>query len=1511
MNAKHDLTAEASGGRASPVDMVARLRTLAATRPSDTALVTATADGDRYWNYASLERRVRALAAGLQARCSPGERALLLLDNDEHYVTAFFACLYAGVVAVPMFRPDAGKQHHVARLRTVAGDAEAACWLTSGTGVDVIHQRRAELDAGDVLAVDDVDEASASRWQEHGPSGEDIAFLQYTSGSTSSPKGVMVSHGNLMANERAIETSLKTGPDDVFVSWLPLYHDMGLIGGLVQPFYRGIPLVLMSPEFFLQRPVRWLEAITRHRGTISGGPDFAYRLCLERVRDRHREALDLSSWRVAFSGAEPVRNDTLQGFIDRFAPVGFNADAPHPSYGLAEATLLVTGERPQRGFVSEAFSPEALARGHAQPDAEGRRLVGCGHAPPEHRVVIVDTRTLECLPEGRIGEIWAGGPSIAQGYWQRPEATGATFVHREGERWLRTGDVGFLHRGELYIAGRIKDLIILRGQNVYPQDIETAIESSVAAVRPGRVAAFAVPNAAGEEAVGVAVEVSRPTQKRVPPETLVEALNRAVAAACGESVAVAVLLDPGALPKTSSGKLQRSACRQGWQENGLDAYAVYEHGRFVAGGTAPAAGVTPVDDLEADLLALWCEVLRCDQTQVPGRDAHFFASGGNSIAAAQLAARIGERWGIEFALRTVFERPRLNEIAQAIRWRLADASYAGDDGARQPPEKLAAVPRDQTLPLAPAQRRLWLVDRFAGAAGATERAAYNLSAAFALTGRLDVDVLGETLDAIVARHEILRTRYPQNEAGEPIAVIDGEHRSALSVVDVRDRPDDERERRLDELRRDCADTPFDLGHGPLMRATLARLSEESHVLILAVHHIVFDGWSTGVFVRDFARLYDAFAHEREAALPPLPIQYVDYACWHQRLLVGGAFEGGAAFWRRYLDGAPRLSTVAPDFERPATASHAGEALRLTLDGELASTLSRLAGDRGATLFTVLLASFQLLLHRSTGQSDLVVGTDVAGRVHPDLENLIGFFVNVLPLRSRLDDGSTAFSDWLDRGQADVLGAFEHQQIPFDQIVESTGTPRRRSHNPLVQVLFVLQNTPSESFALPGLDVEVLPQSRNESKFDLAVFVTEEGGGLDVEWVYASALYRRTTMKRLASAWHELLRQIAHSPEKAIEGFRIPPMQEPDAMHKSPSKRSKLDKLNSLSARSKAQKPSVQEPVRARPLDAARKLPVVLEALDPDLDPVAWARSHRDDIERRLYEHAGILFRNFSLKTPQAFEAFAEAIEPGLYGGYGDLPKKAGGRNTYHSTPYPQQKMILYHNESAHLERWPTRQLFYCEQPAPVGGATPIVDCREVLGRLPAEIRETFERKGLLYVRTFTRNLDVSWRDFFGTDSREAVEERLAKAGIAWEWLGEEELQTRTHCPAVITHPVTGERVFFNQVQLHHASCLEPDVREGLLSIVGSDRLPRNVYYGDGTPIEDEVMAVVGRAYEASAVRFDWQQGDVVMLENMLAAHARDPYEGPRKIVVAMGAMFERCDLDAPEASGAAMATSDH
>ncbi|NWD92304.1 TauD/TfdA family dioxygenase, partial [Pseudomonas sp. K5002] len=595
------------------------------------------------------------------------------------------------------------------------------------------------------------------------------------------------------------------------------------------------------------------------------------------------------------------------------------------------------------------------------------------------------------------------------------------------------------------------------------------------------------------------------------------------------------------------------------------------------------------------------------------------------------------------------------------------------------------------------------------------------------------------------------------------------------------------------------------------------------------------------------------------------------------------------------DGAPTLIALPLDAPRPTQPDYRGAVLTQQFSPAQTLALKAYAQQHKATLFMVLLNAFNSLLQRATGTHDFIVGTDLANREQSVLEPLIGFFVNVLPIRARLDDNDT-FDSRLQRLREDCLSAFQHQQVPFDKLVETLQPPRTPGVNPLVQVLFVMQNTPQGSASLSGLAVEHLAPQQESSKFDLAVFVEEDESGLNVRWVYRTGVLSPQTVAHFEQGFQALLDtlNLQDWAWRLAGDTPAEPLAIDDAQARSARKLSKMSKLKSTRATAVSQRP--HEQVRTRTLSDGQPLPLVIEPLLADLDPVHWAVQAREWINVQLRSHGGLLFRGFNLPDANAFEQFAQAIEPDLYGTYGDLPKNKSGKNIYHSTPYPEQHMILFHNESSHLAQWPRKQWFFCEIPAPRGGCTPIVDCRQVLTQLPPAIVERFKALGLLYVRHFTDKLDVRWQDFFKTETREEVERQCLLSGMQWEWLGEDNLKVAQHCPAIVTHPDTGEASFFNQVQLHHSACLEAEVRSNLINLFGAGNLPRNVYYGDGSVIEDAVMDVIGTAYEACAVRFDWQKGDMVMLDNMLVAHARDPFEGERKICVAMGQMMNREQL---------------
>ncbi|MFW5810402.1 MAG: fatty acyl-AMP ligase, partial [Thermodesulfobacteriota bacterium] len=483
---------------------------------------------DGIFTYQALDRRARQIALRLRERVHAGERALLLYPSGLDFIAAFFGCLYAGVIAVPVYPPHPARpERTLPRLTAVAVDSEARFALTTASRLPQFHRTFStvpELAPLEWITTDNIADEPAADWRKPSLTPEDIAFLQYTSGSTGDPKGVMVSHSNLIRNEEGIHRAYGVEPQDICVGWLPLYHDMGLIGNVLQSMYSGIPYIFMSPMAFLQRPVRWLEAISRYRATSTGGPNFAYDLCTRRVSAGQKALLDLSCWKIAFNGSEPISADTLNRFTESFAECGFRRETFFPCYGLAEATLMVSGSGKTDPPTQVAVEADALARhqvvllsAHAirTRDILAARLVGCGKSLPGQRIAVVHPKTHVPLNPGEIGEIWTAGPHIAQGYWGKPVLSEKTFRARpvsesgsSSDAWLRTGDLGFLWNKELFVTGRIKDLIIIRGRNHYPQDIEKTVETAHPLIRPESCAAFSVA-VDGEERVAVITEVER------------------------------------------------------------------------------------------------------------------------------------------------------------------------------------------------------------------------------------------------------------------------------------------------------------------------------------------------------------------------------------------------------------------------------------------------------------------------------------------------------------------------------------------------------------------------------------------------------------------------------------------------------------------------------------------------------------------------------------------------------------------------------------------------------------------------------------------------------------------------------------------------------------------------------------------------------------------------------------------------------------------------------------------
>ena len=534
---------------------------------------------DRTLTYVQLHRRASEIARHLQERGLQGKRVLLLYPPCLDFMEAFFGCLYAGVVAVPGYPPR--RNRSMDRIDAIARDADAAAALSLNS---TIERTKSILASGNDTTLSQIDWV-ATDLVEASDSDLDFemktsypAMLQYTSGSTGTPKGVMLTHENIVHNCSLISYAFRSGRTAIGCSWLPTYHDMGLIGGALNALYIGCSSYLMSPMMFMQRPIRWLKAITRYRVSISGGPNFAYDLCVQKITDEEAEGLDLSSWQLAFNGAEPVRKQTMDNFAQKFAPYGFRKEAFYPCYGMAETTLIVSGGSPFTKPEIRCFDGSALDEGRvilAAPDGDvGRYAVGCGRALPEEDIKIVDPDTATEVASDRVGEVWISSPSVAAGYWNKQALSDETFRARlaggNGHTYLRSGDLGFVHEGEIFITGRLKDMIIVRGVNRYPQDIEMTVERADRRLRVGAAAAFAV-DIDGRERLVVVSEVERGRDDNW--DEVINAIRRDVTTEHELPPDGVVLVRTGSIPKTSSGKIQRHACRDAFLDGTLKTLA--------------------------------------------------------------------------------------------------------------------------------------------------------------------------------------------------------------------------------------------------------------------------------------------------------------------------------------------------------------------------------------------------------------------------------------------------------------------------------------------------------------------------------------------------------------------------------------------------------------------------------------------------------------------------------------------------------------------------------------------------------------------------------------------------------------------------------------------------------------------------------------------------------------------------------------------------------------------------
>lgn len=1057
--------------------------------------------GEQCLSYRELNERANQLGHYLQAQgLGPEEIVALLFKRSIEMVIGLLAVLKAGAAFLPL-----DPNYPEARLSHLLRDSAAGWLLTSASLAG-----RAAFAGSRRLIVDELEEQVAGCGKENPASramGENAAYLIYTSGSSGQPKGVVISHRNLLSYAAGIGAALQLRSSDRFLQFAALGFDV-LVEELFPTWMAGASLALVSEVPMLAGEQGLSAVIRREKISVVELPTAYWHSWLGQLGESGERVPE--QLRMAIIGGERARVELVREWWEKS-----EAELVHV-YGVTEATVTTTMARVAAGELA------------------GELPIG---RPINHSRVYVLDDQMDLVPAGVKGELHIGGEVVGRGYWNRPDQTAERFVPdtvsgESGKRLYRTGDVARYvgAEGDLEYVGRIDEQVKVRGYRVEPGEVEAVLSShqkvreAVVIIRQDReeqdnLVAYVVPNVKVKEG------------KRV---TKVEAQEQYQDIELWPLHGEYPIYDELLYDAMGHAKLISEELRNFLQQQlpdymvpsaivVLNQLPLNAHGK-VAVEQLPTPSISEdADDDEAPrgaieevVAGIWGEVLRVERVQ---RRASFFALGGHSLQAMRVMARVREVFKIDFALHRFLDAPTVGQLALNI-----EKALKNHEDLELPP--LEPVSRDQPLPLSFAQQRLWLIHQLN-----PESPAYNMRHAVRLVGQLDVNALEPALAEIVKRHEILRTTFATVE-GQPVQVISETMPVYLRTADFSHLSETEREEETRRLTLHEVRQPFDLTEAPLLRHFLIRLQEDEHVLLLVLHHIISDGWSTAILADEIGSLYEALVHGQPPTLPALPLQYADFAHWQRKCLQGEGLESHLAYWTNQLAGDLPMLDVPTDRPRMAVQSLRGERQSKMLPPTLLESLKSLSRRESATLFMTLLAAFQTLLYRYTNQEEILVGTPIANRSHVATERLIGFFVNTLVLRTRLS-GRAGFRELLRQVREVTLGAYAHQDLPFERLVEELQPKRNLGRMPLFQVMFMLQNVPLPHFEHAGLRLDPMEVYTGATEFDLVLNTMETEEGLLASITYNADLFDAATMERMLNQYQVLLEGVVAEPNQSL------------------------------------------------------------------------------------------------------------------------------------------------------------------------------------------------------------------------------------------------------------------------------------------------------------------------------------------------------------------------------------------
>ncbi len=1393
---------------------------------------SAVAWDDSALTYFELKRRSDLLAQHLRRLGADLEvRVGLLAERSPHTIVALLGILKSGAAFVPL-----DPQTPPERLRFILGYSEVRILVAEKRDRQSFTQ-----DAERVLFLDGVEwDSQPEALRAWAPFPQNAAYAIYTSGATGRPKGVVVSHLALAA---FVDSALETYPirrDDRVVQFATLSFDAAL-EEIFPTLLAGGVLVLKS-ERMAQGFDGFLCESRRQQATVWDLPTAFWHHLIDRLEDDGEQ--HLKGLRLLIIGGEKA----LAARAARWLQLAGNRVELLNTYGPTEATVVAT-----------RFSVQA-AQDLRLPQEE----VPIGRPLPHMRAFVLDPSG-RSGPVARKGELHLGGIGLARGYQGRPDLTACAFLPDDSsgapsQRLYRTGDwARWLPDGSLEFSGRQDAQIKLRGFRVEPGEIEQAILEIPA------IAQVAVAALAGPEGAPVLSAVVVPEAADTATGGLIRELREFLRSRLPSYMIPARFAIASELPMTLAGKLDRDRLAQSdWSSE------------RAAEPNAAEGGENPIESIIAAILR------KRFQLDSAGPETHFLDIGGDSLSAMHLASQLKSAFGIEVGVPEIFQHPTVRSLAQHVaQARLPDHPQ---------PEPIRAGSAQEERPLSLAQERLWFLHQFRPG-----NTSYNVAAAFRIEGTLEVGALQSAFREIVRRHQVLRARFVDRGA-RPELILRQDSDIDLRLHDLGNLPDPERRKRAEDLAHREASRPFDLEKDDLIRVTLVRLRQREFELIVLMHHIVTDEWCAQVFLNELRRFYESALSGQPHSLPELSFQYWDFARWQRNRLLGGRLEALRAFWAQRLQGHPPRIELPYDRPRTNRTGDSGRRMHFSFDKSLLQDLKALSLRQEATLFMTLLALYKVLFFSFSGQRDLLIGSPVTGRTQPGTEGLIGFFANLVVMRSQLRE-EMPFEEFLRDVRETALAAYDHQEYSFAQLVSDLNPERSDKHAPIVQVIFGLWGQPVETAEFCGLRLSQKKLHNQGAKYDLEMQLVESDGRLQGFLEYNTGLFEERTIRRLVAAYTRLAQAAAQAPQMQLGRLaRLSrPETEANEVMKPPQSTAFRGKSPLKNIRRKAISVSRESMVESGPLSADSDLPLLVKPSVSGLNLSEWIDGSRDWIESRLIQHGGILFRGFKIDGLEGFQQLARNLGPELLE-YKErsTPRTELGKDVYTSTEYPAHQTIPQHNENSYASKWPLKVAFFCQQPSLGGGETPLADSRLVYAKLSSELRQPFVEKGVLYVRNFGLGVDLSWQDAFQTSDPDQVEAYCRQSSIEFEWLdGGKRLRTRQKRPAVARHPQTGDWLWFNQAHLFNVASLDEATREALLSTYAEMDLPRQTFLGDGSAIEPWMLEQIENAYSDSLVMFPWQQGDLLLLDNMLISHGRRPYEGPRKVLVAMAQVWDQ------------------